>query len=82
MPGHFGKRIRVSQKTPGIVPKDERTVGFWDLSVIWGGFSIMRNFLLGALGVSGTGSDLTATFEATDQAPDCRPAKCYAHTDI
>ncbi len=50
----------MSQETPGleqrgvdIVPKDERTVGFWDLFIIWGGFSIiMTNFLLGALGVS------------------------------
>lgn len=50
----------MSQETPGleqrgveIVPKEERTVGFWDLFVIWGGFSIiMTNFLLGALGVS------------------------------
>jgi purine-cytosine permease-like protein len=49
----------VNQDTPGleqrgveIVPKDERTVGFWDLFVTWGGFSIiMTNFLLGALGV-------------------------------
>ena len=49
----------MSQETPGveqrgveIVPKEERTVGFWDLFVIWGGFSIiMTNFLLGALGV-------------------------------
>jgi purine-cytosine permease-like protein len=59
VPDRFGRRIRVSQETPGleqrgveIVPKDERTVGFWDLFVIWGGFSIiMTNFLLGALGV-------------------------------
>ena len=30
----------------------QRTVGFWDLFVIWGGFSIiMTNLLLGALGV-------------------------------
>jgi cytosine permease len=50
----------MSQETSGleqrgveIVPKDERTVGFWDLFIIWGGFSIiMTNFLLGALGVS------------------------------
>jgi cytosine permease len=50
----------MSQETPGleqrgveIVPKEERTVGFWDLFIIWGGFSIiMTNFLLGALGVS------------------------------
>lgn len=49
----------MSKETPGleqrgveIVPKGERTVGFWDLFVIWGGFSIiMTNFLLGALGV-------------------------------
>ncbi len=49
----------MSREAPGleqrgveIVPKDERTVGFWDLFVIWGGFSIiMTNFLLGALGV-------------------------------
>src|ERR671916_668856 len=50
----------MSQEKPGleqrgveIVPKGERTVGFWDLFIIWGGFSIiMTNFLLGALGVS------------------------------
>lgn len=36
----------------GIIPKGERTIGFWDLFVIWAGFSIiMTNFLLGALGV-------------------------------
>ena len=36
----------MSQETSGleqrgveIVPKDERTVGFWDLFVMWGGFS-------------------------------------------
>ena len=55
VPDHFGRRIHVSQETPGLeqrgvgaVPKDERTVGFWNLFVIWGGFSIiMTNFLLG-----------------------------------
>ena len=44
----------MSQETPGleqrgvdIVPKNERTVGFWDLFIIWAGFSIiMTNFLL------------------------------------
>jgi cytosine permease len=49
----------VSQETPGleqrgidIIPKNERTVGFWDLFIIWAGFSIiMTNFLLGALGI-------------------------------
>ena len=49
----------MSQETPGleqrgvdIVPKNERTVGFWDLFIIWAGFSIiMTNFLLGALGI-------------------------------
>ena len=49
----------MSQETPSleqrgidIIPKSERTVGFWDLFVIWAGFSIiMTNFLLGALGV-------------------------------
>ena len=42
----------LEQRGVEIVPKDERTVGFWDLFVIWGGFSIiMTNFLLGALGV-------------------------------
>ena len=49
----------MSRETPAleqrgieIVPKEERTVGFWDLFVIWGGFSIiMTNFLLGALGI-------------------------------
>jgi cytosine permease len=54
------RRSSMSQETPGleqrgvdIVPKDERNVGFWDLFIIWGGFSIiMTNFLLGALGVS------------------------------
>lgn len=40
------------QRGVEIVPKEERTVGFWDLFIIWGGFSIiMTNFLLGALGV-------------------------------
>ena len=55
VPDQFGRRIHVSQETPGseqrgveVVPKDERTVGFWGLFVIWGGFSIiMTNFLLG-----------------------------------
>jgi cytosine permease len=43
----------LEQRGVEIVPKDERTVGFWDLFIIWGGFSIiMTNFLLGALGVS------------------------------
>ena len=50
----------MSKETPGleqrgveIVPKGERTVGFWDLFVIWGGFSIiMTNFLLGRSGVA------------------------------
>jgi cytosine permease len=49
----------MSQETPGleqrgidIIPKNERTVGFWDLFIIWAGFSIiMTNFLLGALGI-------------------------------
>ncbi len=42
----------LEQRGVDIVPKDERTVGFWDLFIIWGGFSIiMTNFLLGALGV-------------------------------
>src|SRR5918994_4414850 len=42
----------LEQRGVEIVPKGERTVGFWDLFVIWGGFSIiMTNFLLGALGV-------------------------------
>ncbi|MBD0354844.1 MAG: cytosine permease [Rubrobacteraceae bacterium] len=53
------EEVDMSQETPGleqrgvdIVPKNERTVGFWDLFIIWGGFSIiMTNFLLGALGV-------------------------------
>jgi cytosine permease len=58
--GAYGRRaVYMSQETPGleqrgveIVPKGERTVGFWDLFIIWGGFSIiMTNFLLGALGV-------------------------------
>ncbi len=44
---------RLEQRGVDIVPKGERTVGFWDLFIIWGGFSIiMTNFLLGALGVS------------------------------
>lgn len=42
----------VEQRGVEIVPKDERTYGFWDLFIVWGGFSIiMSNFLLGALGV-------------------------------
>jgi cytosine permease len=42
----------LEQRGVEIVPKGERTVGFWDLFIIWGGFSIiMTNFLLGALGV-------------------------------
>src|SRR5215212_7980054 len=42
----------LEQRGVEIVPKEERTVGFWDLFVIWGGFSIIiTNFLLGALGV-------------------------------
>ena len=60
VPDHFGRRIHVSQEAPGleqrgveVVPKDERTVGFWNLFVIWGGFSIiMTNFLLGRSGVA------------------------------
>jgi cytosine permease len=52
--------VYMSQETPGleqrgveIVPKDEQTFGFWDLFIVWGGFSIiMTNFLLGSLGVS------------------------------
>src|SRR4028118_806862 len=59
-PRAIGRRVCMSQETSGleqrgveIVPKDERTVGFWDLFIIWGGFSIiMTNFLLGALGIS------------------------------
>jgi len=53
------EEVHMSQETPSleqrgidIIPKSERTVGFWDLFVIWAGFSIiMTNFLLGALGV-------------------------------
>jgi cytosine permease len=53
------EEVHMSQETPGleqrgvdIVPKNERTVGFWDLFIIWAGFSIiMTNFLLGALGI-------------------------------
>jgi cytosine/uracil/thiamine/allantoin permease len=58
MPDHFGRRIHVSQETPRleqrgveVVPKDERTVGFWDLFVIWGWFLHHHDQLLaGALG--------------------------------
>lgn len=50
----------MSNKAPGLeqrgveaVPKDEQTYGFWDLFLVWGGFSIvLTNFLLGSLGVS------------------------------
>jgi cytosine/uracil/thiamine/allantoin permease len=43
----------LEQRGVEVVPKDERTVGFWDLFVIWGGFSIiMTNFLLGRSGVT------------------------------
>lgn len=50
----------MSHKAPGLeqrgveaVPKDEQTYGFWDLFLVWGGFSIvLTNFLLGSLGVS------------------------------
>jgi cytosine permease len=42
----------LEQRGVDIVPKNERTVGFWDLFIIWAGFSIiMTNFLLGALGI-------------------------------
>lgn len=42
----------VEQRGVEIVPKGERTYGFWDLFIVWGGFSIiMSNFLLGALGI-------------------------------
>ena len=42
----------VEQRGVEIVPKDEQTFGFWDLFIVWGGFSIiMTNFLLGSLGV-------------------------------
>ena len=42
----------VEQRGVEIVPKEEQTYGFWDLFIVWGGFSIiMSNFLLGALGV-------------------------------
>jgi cytosine permease len=42
----------VEQRGVEIVPEGERTYGFWDLFIVWGGFSIiMSNFLLGALGV-------------------------------
>lgn len=50
----------MSQKSPGLeqrglelVPKEEQVYGFWDLFIVWGGFSIvLTNFLLGSLGVS------------------------------
>ena len=42
----------LEQRGVDIVPKSERTVGFWDLFILWAGFSIiMTNFLLGALGI-------------------------------
>ncbi len=52
----------VEQRGVEIVPKDEQTYGFWDLFIVWGGFSIiMSNFLLGALGVGiGIGPALVA----------------------
>lgn len=48
-PGNAG----LEQRGVEVVPKDERTVGFWNLFVIWGGFSIiMTNFLLERSGVA------------------------------
>lgn len=47
------KGTGLEQRGVEIVPKGERNIGFWDLFIVWAGFSIiMTNFLLGALGVS------------------------------
>lgn len=42
----------IEQKGVEVVARTEQTYGFWDLFVIWAGFSIIfTNFLLGSLGV-------------------------------
>lgn len=47
------KALKLEQRGVETVPKDEQIYGFWDLFLVWGGFSIvLTNFLLGSLGVS------------------------------
>lgn len=42
---------KIERKGVEIIPRSEQTYGFWDLFVIWAGFSIIfTNFLLGSLG--------------------------------
>jgi hypothetical protein len=44
--------LALEQRGVEIIPKDERTFGFWDLFVIWGGFYNVTNSSVASLALA------------------------------